>query len=284
MCTKSFSISQQSTSGKQSRQWHGFTLIELLVVVAIIALLISILLPSLNKAREQARKAVCASQMHQMGLAFMMYVDDNFDYMPMHSLGFEDRPLWSAVMRPYMVGGGDDLSIHGADRWDPVNFHPIFVCPSNKYRFTKLDSGEEFELNYVYNGASLVWYANAPMKYKVVRVPAEKVVIADGFLAARDLLDAYFQYSVGYYAIFGEPYMQWNENYWRQIWALHAGKEANITWADGHVAPEKPAALQNNWESFHDREQSLNYWLGWLGEPKIRPDGGTNCDGGWGAQ
>jgi prepilin-type N-terminal cleavage/methylation domain-containing protein len=51
----------------------AFTLIELLVVVAIIALLVAILLPSLAKAREQARSAVCKSNIHQMGVGLTLY-------------------------------------------------------------------------------------------------------------------------------------------------------------------------------------------------------------------
>lgn len=61
---------------------HGFTLIELLVVVAIIALLISILLPSLGRAREQSKTAVCASNLHQLGIATNYYLKENNDVTP----------------------------------------------------------------------------------------------------------------------------------------------------------------------------------------------------------
>ena len=60
----------------------AFTLIELLVVVSIIALLVSILLPSLSQARESARTAVCASNMHQMALATTLYGMGNQDSFP----------------------------------------------------------------------------------------------------------------------------------------------------------------------------------------------------------
>jgi prepilin-type N-terminal cleavage/methylation domain-containing protein len=62
---------------KTSNRRFGFTLIELLVVIAIIALLLAILLPALTKAKEQSRRTVCASHLHQFGLAQVMYANDH---------------------------------------------------------------------------------------------------------------------------------------------------------------------------------------------------------------
>jgi len=58
---------------------HAFTLIELLVVIAIIAILMAILMPALNRAREQGRRAVCLNHLKTLTLGWSMYADQNDD-------------------------------------------------------------------------------------------------------------------------------------------------------------------------------------------------------------
>ena len=66
-----------NANGMQYHERRGFTLIELLVVVSIIALLVSILLPALGKAREQAKGVVCRTRLSQLGLGYHSYATEN---------------------------------------------------------------------------------------------------------------------------------------------------------------------------------------------------------------
>lgn len=74
---------QRKTACSQRGELKGFTLIELLVVVAIIALLVSILLPSLQNARKQAQAVACMSNLNQIVLALRMYQDEHAGWLPL---------------------------------------------------------------------------------------------------------------------------------------------------------------------------------------------------------
>lgn len=121
---------------------HGFTLIELLVVISIIALLLSIMMPSLSKARDHGRRVVCQANLRQQSVAGLMYAQDNDDRFP-SNLGSDgkaladvhpwggmnprDREVYSRfLLNPY-VGVGRDLEPDEAER-----SLELFKCPADK--------------------------------------------------------------------------------------------------------------------------------------------------------
>lgn len=107
---------------------RSFTLIELLVVIAIIAILAAMLLPALSKAREKARQISCVSQVKQIAMADLMYVDDNNDCYP---ISYMNRNPWYAVwyqlISPYLGGPQPTFTHAGSTSFSNGK---TFQCPS----------------------------------------------------------------------------------------------------------------------------------------------------------
>jgi prepilin-type N-terminal cleavage/methylation domain-containing protein len=110
------------------RKRSAFTLVELLVVIGIIAVLIAILLPALNKAREQAQAVQCSSNLRQLGQAMNLYINANKQYFPkvfdFQQLGVNpDQTQWNwlAALLPHMAQNYQSVT---ADVHRTVNFCP----------------------------------------------------------------------------------------------------------------------------------------------------------------
>jgi prepilin-type N-terminal cleavage/methylation domain-containing protein len=106
------------------KTYAAFTLIELLVVIAIIAILAAILFPVFARARENARKISCVSNLKQLGTAVIMYAQDYDEYLPNNHSGKRDTMLWN------------DLS--GSGLLDPyLKNKQVWFCPSDMPRTYK---------------------------------------------------------------------------------------------------------------------------------------------------
>jgi len=128
---------------KEMRRRAGFTLIELLVVVAIIAVLISILVPSLKEAREQAQQIVCMSNKKQVALGLFMYADDYYGAIPASMWDVYGNGLhWVTLIvnGGYVPMAGDwgtgNGNEYGNPNWGNVyyskNKNTVWVCPTLK--------------------------------------------------------------------------------------------------------------------------------------------------------
>lgn len=112
------------------RSRAAFTLVELLVVIAVIAVLVAILLPALNRARQQAQMIVCASNLRQIGIACAMYTQENRGYLVPGQYTDWDlynggRDTWASILaaKGYVQGG-----MHTNSR--KVNLNTVLICPS----------------------------------------------------------------------------------------------------------------------------------------------------------
>ncbi len=228
--------------GKASRR-PAFTLIELLVVVAIIALLISILLPSLARARELSRRTVCASNLRGMGLGFVEYGNENGDDWP----NFWDAPI------TYVGSIGADPT----DPFCPTTTRCIWeliingtespkalICPSSEDEADTRDNPHEFydvenykQLSYGYQVPTGVRGAPTSNRHQEMALAADKGPF--GTLATHD---GTHQRSVG---IPDEPNFtpdpllpspdEWRPYNSPNHGGFEDGEGQNVLYVDGHV-------------------------------------------------
>ncbi|HSI32037.1 MAG: DUF1559 domain-containing protein [Phycisphaerae bacterium] len=138
----------------RQRRRAAFTLVELLVVIGIIALLISILLPALSKAREQAQATTCLSNLRQIGMGMVQYTVDHKGYIPPMAYSNaaptpgSNRHSWGTILVDfgYLTGPRQNDSSGAASTADSSDGNSVFRCPS----------GEDF------NGFNLIWGSPRP--------------------------------------------------------------------------------------------------------------------------
>jgi general secretion pathway protein G len=199
---------------------QGFTLIELLTVIAIIGILAAIIIPTVGKVRDSAKKAQCVSNLKQIGMTIGLFLNENKNIMPFSA---DDTSTgWHQYMAPLTRLTRSTATIQKEAFNDPKANH-IFNCPSDTNFYRTYTANAQFMIQRISNPGKTMPYTKIPSpSTKIIVTDSEPpaIVPADPTLANGD---------PGPFAVNNNA-----SDYLTKIGSRHGGK-ANALYADFHV-------------------------------------------------
>lgn len=197
----------------------GFTLVELLTVIAIIAVLVAILLPVFFTARERAREATCTSNMRQLGIAAIMYVQDNNETLPGatdNNAGAGVKGGWIFYQSFSFEGVPNDVNVTLGSLYPYVKNVHVYVCPSDA---SGQVSGDSYAINGCVDALSRKHGLRPGRHLAFFDNPSSWMLFCE---------EAFTDYHTG---STDDGYFDWQNN---SLTERHFGN-GNIVFIDGHV-------------------------------------------------